>query len=272
MGWAGSRQRASWGAVDCTEDRRAIDIRELQRRNQMTPGGGFSRFWSRNGEQVASLWARVESNHIKLRYRQIGDGSPTVESSITITRTPQHFGGERQWFQCPARHCSRRVANLYVDGYGAWGCRQCHKLAYRSQRENGLDRKFRKVGKIREKLKWPPGIVHFADTKPKWMRWPTYLQLAIKHDHLVKGIVGDMREEISDRAKRSGHCSSNSGSDESARGCIRQAPAKAVAKPRAKTMAAIKSAVGTKPTKKAVVKPAATQPHSAAETTPPTAS
>jgi hypothetical protein len=68
-----------------------------------------------------------------LRYQH---ADKPVELRIPITTTPCQFGGERSWSLCPldvaGAACGRRVPRLYLDR-GLFGCRQCHKLAYKSQ-------------------------------------------------------------------------------------------------------------------------------------------
>lgn len=88
---------------------------------------------------------------------------------------------ERHWFLCPARGCGRRVAILYSGALFA--CRQCHQLAYRSQRENCMDRATRRADRIRDKLGWPGGILE--GSKPKGMHWRTYHRLCNEHDAFI---------------------------------------------------------------------------------------
>jgi len=61
--------------------------------------------------------------------------------TIVITTTPCHFGGERYWFHCPifsyGRVCHRRVGKLYLPPRAEhFGCRRCHNLTYRKQKEH----------------------------------------------------------------------------------------------------------------------------------------
>lgn len=53
-----------------------------------------------------------------------------------LSSTPQPTGGLRWWMHCP--RCDRRCAKLY--GSGAFACRVCRALLYRSQLSDRIDR------------------------------------------------------------------------------------------------------------------------------------
>ena len=62
---------------------------------------------------------------------QITPGSRPTIIVIPFTITPQHLGGERRWFTCPA--CGRRAAKLYAPpGQASFACRKCWSLSYDS--------------------------------------------------------------------------------------------------------------------------------------------
>jgi hypothetical protein len=60
---------------------------------------------------------------------------------VELTSTPCHFGGSRLWFRCPlltsGGACRRRCRTLFLP-YGAshFGCRECHRLTYRSRQQH----------------------------------------------------------------------------------------------------------------------------------------
>ncbi|MDP2828818.1 MAG: hypothetical protein Q8O37_09440 [Sulfuricellaceae bacterium] len=74
------------------------------------------------------------------------------------------------------------MAKLHLGSAGIFACRHCYQLAYASQRENTDDRATRRADKIRDRLKWEPGILSGHGIKPKGMYWRTYQRLTIKHD------------------------------------------------------------------------------------------
>lgn len=60
---------------------------------------------------------------------------------VPLVTTPCNYGGVRYWFICPlsvnGRSCNRRVAILYMPPVGNYfGCRHCHNLTYRCQKEH----------------------------------------------------------------------------------------------------------------------------------------
>ena len=76
------------------------------------------------------------------------------------------------------------MAILY--GGGIFACRNCHQLAYPSQREADYDRAARRADKIRERLDWEQGILNPKGwEKPKGMHWRTFERLNTEHDVLV---------------------------------------------------------------------------------------
>jgi len=75
-------------------------------------------------------------------------GAPVNQVVFTET-TPRNFGGRQVWFTCP--NCRRRCSILYLSNRLA--CRQCLRLAYRSQSEDALNRSYRKQRKIEQRLR-----------------------------------------------------------------------------------------------------------------------
>lgn len=72
-----------------------------------------------------------------------------------------------------------------------FACRQCHRLAYRSQREADDDRAIRRADTIRRRLGWEPGILNGNGLKPKGMHWRTFERLQRGHDaHVNAALVG----------------------------------------------------------------------------------
>ena len=162
----------------CTDDYRWIDIRRWQRDSLISPGRQINWQWLQNGEQVASIGARVETDQIRLiySYQRHGEERENLDYPVRLQTTVCHYGGLRYWFTCPAVGCGRRVAVMYLGGK-YFACRHCYRLAYRSQRETDDDRASRKADKIRDKLKWDRGILNTMGGKPKGMHWKTYYRV-----------------------------------------------------------------------------------------------
>ena len=167
MGGFGSGKQ---GGKRCTNDMLALDVRSINRAGRLTPGSWFTWQWTCNGEKTASIQLRVETDSVVLDYRNRsnhhngGEWEP-MRYAVALDWTPCGFGGKRVWWRCPAIGCGRRVAVLH--GGRVFACRQCNRLAYRSQREADDDRATRRADKVRKRLGWEPGILNGNGWKPK---------------------------------------------------------------------------------------------------------
>ena len=74
--------------------------------------------------------------------------------------------------------------------------RQCHDLAYRSQREAEDDRAIRRADAIRRRLGWVPGVLHGNGCKPKGMHWRTFERLRHEHNALVSAALAGMSAKL----------------------------------------------------------------------------
>src|SRR4030095_4220807 len=90
-----------------------FDIRALHRKGRLAAGQMFSWYWSRDGEQIASIGVRTFVDAIILKYtRTPDDGEPdNITCRVALTRTPCNYGGQRAWFFCP--DCARLCAVLF---------------------------------------------------------------------------------------------------------------------------------------------------------------
>ena len=193
MGGVGSGRHYRHGG-DCTDDYRRIDVRYWQREGLLQAGTSFSCSWSRNGETIADINVRTETDRVFFNYRHRRNGGEWKHEDypVRLDWTACNYGGRRAWFLCPAVGCGRRVAILY--GGAIFACRHCYRLAYRSQREAAHDREMRRADKIRERLGWMPGILNPSGGKPKGMRWQTYLRLMAEYDAAANAsLAGSMQ-------------------------------------------------------------------------------
>lgn len=177
MGGIGSGRHWHWGAKSVTSDYRSIDVRRWAREGLLKPGHSFSWLWSQEGEVVGRINVLADCGFVKLSYRsrEYGDEWESHEYQVRPLSQSFHFGGNRQWFACPARGCGRRVAKLY--GGRIFACRDCHQLAYPSQREAAFQRSQRRADKIRERLGWAGDPDLMEGLKPKGMHWRTHYRL-----------------------------------------------------------------------------------------------
>jgi hypothetical protein len=196
MGGMGSG-RGDQGGKDTTDDCRALEARLFQRDGVLVVGRSFTTSWMRNGKAEASIQVKIEADRMILNYRHQrgGDEWKSQNYPVRIEWTPCNYGGARVWFRCPAQGCGRRVAKLYLGGT-VFACRHCYRLAYSSQRENQDDRATRRADKIRDRLKWEPGILNGHGIKPKGMHWRTYQRLTIRHDAHVSISLNIMQQRL----------------------------------------------------------------------------
>ena len=200
-GWGSGRgQRGK----DTTSDYRALDVRRLQRDGLLSPGRLFGWNWTLDGETVASIQVRAETDRIVLNYRHKSGGSDwqPMDYPVRLDWTNCTLGGRRAWLLCPARGCGRRVALLYIGGAGIFACRHCYKLAYQCQRETDDDRAMRRADNIRRRLGWEAGIANPEGDKPKGMHWRTFERLKAEHDAFANASWAGMAERLGLMSRR----------------------------------------------------------------------
>src|SRR5262249_58550298 len=112
------------------EDYRSLDLRELKRLGMFDVRGRRSLYWKRHGEVVASIGIEIYFDRLILRYTHESHYADRQrkEYSVFLDSTRCNYGGERQWFICPAAGCSRRVLVLYSSSI--FSCRHCLNLTY----------------------------------------------------------------------------------------------------------------------------------------------
>ena len=184
MGGLGSGRGLQYNSKNTVYDYRTIDIRKWHREGLLSPGISFNSMWIYDGETIGVIHAFISEERVVLTYRYKYSGEwVDLEYAINIQKTFCALGGKRPWFVCPLKHCGRRVGILY--GGSIFACRHCYQLAYPSQRENIDDRATRKAEKIRDRLKWEPGILNGEGLKPKGMHYKTFERLRFLHDESV---------------------------------------------------------------------------------------
>lgn len=185
-----------YGGKRTTADMRALDIRKIQREGLLNPGRAFGWSWTRGGETIASINLAVNLRCATLQYRspQHGGQWEDMKYTVRLTYTACRYGGQRAWWLCPAVGCGRRVAVLY--GGAVFACRQCQRLAYKSQREAPHDRASRRADKLRDRLGWEAGILNGEGCKPKGMLWQTYERLTAIHNRYAHQSLTGMNEKL----------------------------------------------------------------------------
>ena len=158
------------------DDYPSIDIRQPRLREPIDdPGGQVSWRWNRNGEPCCDVDMVFHRDHAVLT--DVTDRTRPQTLSISLTRTPCHFGGTRSWFACPG--CSQRCAKLYFCN-SSYGCRNCQNLAYRSQLEASAERPRLITQRIRRSLGGSANLTLPFPAKPQRMHWRTYYRIREK--------------------------------------------------------------------------------------------
>lgn len=159
----------------------SIDVRQLKRVGRLEPGQIYSCEWE-NGSNIV---IETEPEAIGLFYNISRSGQPheDVHIEIPLSWSFCNFGGERPWFICPEKSCSRRVAMLYL-GRKYFMCRHCCELAYPSQRQVRYYRLLYRSKKILKRF----GVNSCGDlwraTRPKGMHNTTYNRLVKQAKYL----------------------------------------------------------------------------------------
>lgn len=200
MGGVGSGNWYRFDKKTTTGETQSLDVRYLNRRGLLKPGGWFSLRWSRGGRETGSIGGSVEGTHrperVILRYRhRSGPGGEweDVREVVPLAWTACNFGGERPWFLCPGAGCGRRVAVLYAPGR-YFLCRRCCDLSYQSQREDAMYRALHKAQGIRERLGGSANMMEPFPERPKGMHFDTYMRLWQEHHKAEMSQLAGMRE------------------------------------------------------------------------------
>jgi hypothetical protein len=174
----------------------ALDIRRLQRDGLLKPERSFSWSWWRNGKQTSSIFIKIDTNRIILRYlnQRNGQNEKLMEYPVQLSWTHCHLGGQRPWFHCPLPGCGRRVALLF--GGAVFACRHCQQLTYESQKETYDDRAARRADAIRRRLCWDVGIFNPKGVKPKGMHWRTFWRLEAEHEKYANISLAGMATKL----------------------------------------------------------------------------
>lgn len=123
------------GKFTC-EEKRTMTITSLKKWGYLSPGthpGGIC--WTESSISFNSHINNNNTGRLNMDY-WYWKGPEHIQYAISIVATHCHYGGTRQWFICPLKRdgvpCMRLVGRLYIDGK-YFGCRQCYRLAYKSQ-------------------------------------------------------------------------------------------------------------------------------------------
>ena len=111
---------------------------------------------------------------------------------IKLTTTTPNYGGKRYWWECPK--CGRRVAVLYCAGY--YVCRHCLGAKYQTQHLQPIDRQFKRIAVLRERLGWYGGLAHGIGEKPKGMHQETFNKLWLEYHKTADKVLKMSLEQL----------------------------------------------------------------------------
>lgn len=173
-----------------TADMRKLDIRHLKRAGMLVAGTERNwSWWLEDGTPLLTATLTVGRDRVLISHAHCAMPDGQARYLIEIERTTCHMGGHRVWWRCPVQGCGRRVALLYGSRHAIFACRNCYGLGYQCQRESRIDREFRRIEKLRERLGWEPGIAYGTQGKPPRMHWKTYWRLLQKYMQLEQVVL-----------------------------------------------------------------------------------
>jgi len=136
MGGPGSGNWYRWDSKTTVEDSLSLGI------GRLAPGASGRITWTYGDRPAGSVGYEVslgsDGPTVTLIYRW--NDEEDIRLPILLQATRPALGGRRWWFTCPLTvagvPCNRRVGRLYLPpGARYFGCRHCHRLAYRSSQE-----------------------------------------------------------------------------------------------------------------------------------------
>lgn len=161
---AGKARTTRYPAVDL------VDIQRHYARHGFLTGSSTTIEFERGD---ADVWLSYLTQH--------GGRSCDVSRIVNLDHTDTQFGGRRPWFSCPS--CARRCRVVYLGSRGP-ECRNCLRLVYPSQSEDGSSRALSQAQDIRLRLGGAANMFEDFPPKPWGMHWKTYDRLRARHDRL----------------------------------------------------------------------------------------
>jgi hypothetical protein len=158
------------------------------------------------GEETASIGFESdlgqETGYVQLRWTSMNQRSGEKrqrENHITLTTSPQPFGGRRWFFVCP--RTGEHATKLHLpSGADTFASRKAYRLGYRSQRESPRDRSLSRAFALRAKIGGKGGSGTCVG-KPKGMHIRTFKR-AMEKIYAAEQIVDAHADLLLDRVKR----------------------------------------------------------------------
>ena len=110
-----------------------------------------------------------------------------IVSRVDLVSTAMHFGGRREWFECPA--CARRARILYGPQFA---CRSCRRLNYPSTRQCSRDRAITRAVLLRRRLGGDGSLLEPFPHRPRGMKRKTWRRLVAKANRNEQRVIAGM--------------------------------------------------------------------------------
>lgn len=147
-------------------------------------GHGFKFTTSRNGTIEQTLNAFWKNDH--LIFEWFKDGKILTQKTY-LAKSKTNFGSERLWWKCP--NCARSCGALFDYG-GAWCCRDCGNLKYKTASGSKSEREIAYFNRFRERYLSESNHVGIdylmSHQRPKWMRKVKWEVLRAEHNNHVE--------------------------------------------------------------------------------------
>jgi hypothetical protein len=198
------------GGRPTVESGLTLDLQRLFKTGWLKAGARTSGLlrWTlvRTGEETASIGFESdlgqEAGYVQLRWTSTNQRSGEKsqrENHITLTTSPQPFGGRRWFFICPRTGQNAKKLHL-PSGADTFASRKAYRLGYQSQRESPRDRSSSRAFALRGKIGGKGGIGDYI-AKPKGMHARTFKR-AMEKVYAAEEIVDAHAALLLDRVKR----------------------------------------------------------------------
>ena len=137
------------------------------------------------GEYCGTVWIRNYSEfQLFISYSSAipeSSGLSSGEAVLDLERAATNAHYRKPYFRCPL--CDRR-SGLVILAREVWACRQCHGLAYRSQRLGPAQRQQQRLDELVQLLR----PVRGQPSRPRYMRAARFAELAAEYAELRRAL------------------------------------------------------------------------------------
>ena len=158
-----------------TEDAVKIDLSGLIRNGFMVGGREGKSTGSINGQILWSIGWRISNEMDKLEVNYTSQNKHH-RHSIVLTDQSVHWGGSRMYLTCDL--CGTKTKQLYIVSNSV-GCRECHRLDYKTQSKTETERELDKYLRLSRKVDYFGLGVY---SKRKYQHWETFSKIHTNMD------------------------------------------------------------------------------------------